>query len=139
MRELSEAGIKGVTYARTLGIAVDIRRKDTSNESLKLNAGRLKDYINRMVLYPKKGKYEKKPAVKEANADTLQSADAKSQNKSRHVLPLPKPEAGFSWSKLTPDMKNASAYKTLRTEWKTASGFYKRQEEAKKKAATGKK
>jgi len=139
LRELAEAGIKGVAYARSLGISVDTRRKDTSNETLKLNAQRLKDYVNRMILYPKKNKYEKKPAVKEANADTLQSADAKSQNTHRHVIPLPQPEAGFSWAKLTPELKNASAYKTLRTEWKTASGFYKRQEERKKKAATAKK
>ena len=139
VRELSEAGINGLSYARSLGISVDTRRKDTSNETLKLNAGRLKDYVNRMVLYPKKNKYEKKPAVKEANADTLQSADSKFQNTHPHVIALPKPEAGFSWSKMTPELKNASAYKTLRTEWKTASGFYKRQEERKKKAATGKK
>ncbi len=139
VRELAEAGIKGVTYARSLGISVDTRRKDTSNETLKLNAQRLKDYVNRMILYPKKNKYEKKPAVKEANADTLQSADAKSQNTHRHVIALPQPEVGFSWAKLTPEMKAASAYKTLRTEWKTASGFYKRQEERKKKAATAKK
>jgi hypothetical protein len=106
---------------------------------LKLNAQRLKDYVNRMILYPKKNKYQKNPTVKEANSDALQSADAKVQNTHPHVLPLPQPEAGFSWAKLTPEMKNATAYKTLRTEWKTATGFYKRQEERKKKAATAKK
>jgi len=139
VRELQEAGIKGVQFARSIGISVDARRKDTSNETLKLNANRLKDYVNRLVLHPKKGKYEKKPVVAEATQEKLNGPDAKFQNTHRHVLPLPKPEAGFSWSKLTPEMKNSSAYKTLRTEWKTASGFYKRQEERKKKAATVKK
>ena len=57
-KELKEAGIKGLSYARSLGIAVDLRRKDTSKETLDLNAGRIKEYISRMILYPRN---EKKP------------------------------------------------------------------------------
>ena len=40
-KELKEAGIRGLSYARSLGIAVDLRRKDTSKETLDLNAGRI--------------------------------------------------------------------------------------------------
>ncbi len=139
VRELQEAGVKGVAFARSIGIAVDARRKDTSNETLKLNANRIKEYLNRLVLYPRKGKYDKKPVVAEAKQEQLAGPDAKFQNTHPLVLPLPQPEQGYTWSKLTPELKNTSAYKTLRTEWKTASGFYKRQEERKKKAATAKK
>jgi large subunit ribosomal protein L13e len=129
LRELREAGIKGVEYARSLGIAVDLRRKDTSNETLKLNSGRVKDYISRMILYPRsKGQYEKKPVVAE-----------KVQNTLKHVLPLPKPEVGYSWANITKEMKEANAFKIQRTELKTTKGFYKRLEEAKKKATSGKK
>ncbi len=104
-----------------------------------MNANRLKDYLNRLVLHPRKGKYDKKPVVAEAKPEQLQGPDAKFQNTNPQVLPLPKAEAGYSWSKLTPELTKSSAYKTLRTEWKTATGFYKRQEERKKKAATAKK
>ena len=45
VRELKEAGIRGLSYARSLGIAIDLRRKDTSKETLDLNAGRIKEYI----------------------------------------------------------------------------------------------
>jgi hypothetical protein len=50
------------------------------------------------------------------------------------TLALPKPEAGWSWTNITKEMKDQIVYKTLRKEWKTASGFYKRLEEAKKRA-----
>ena len=140
LRELREAGIKGVEYARSIGIAVDLRRKDTSNETLKLNSGRVKEYLNRLVLYPRsKGRYEKKPQIAEAKEEVLAGPDAKVQNTHRHVIPLPKPEAGYSWTTITKEMKEANAFKTLRTELKTSKGFYKRLEEAKKKAASGKK
>lgn len=134
LRELREAGILSVNYARSIGIAIDARRKDTSNETLKLNAGRIKEYLNRIVLHPKKkGKYAKNPIVKEATAEQLAGPDAKFQNTHPHVIALPKAEEGFSWTTITPELKNLSAYKTLRTEWKTANGFYKRLEESKKK------
>ena len=45
VKELKEAGIRGLSYARSLGIAVDLRRKDTSKETLDLNAGRIKEYL----------------------------------------------------------------------------------------------
>jgi large subunit ribosomal protein L13e len=138
LRELREAGVRGVEYARSLGISVDLRRKDTSTETLKLNAGRVKEYLSKMILYPRGGRYEKKAPVAEAKAEVLAGPDAKAQNTNKHVIPLPKPEPGFSWTNITNDMKNAQAFKTLRTELKTTKGFYKRLEEAKKKAATKK-
>ncbi len=129
-------------YARSIGIAVDLRRKDTSNESLKTNEGRLREYLRKIVLYPRKHgsgyKYDKKPIVAEAKEEQLNHPNAKSQNTTKHVIPLPKTEAGYSWTNITKDMKDASAYKTIRTEWKTASGFYKRLEAQKKKAQDAK-
>ncbi len=129
-------------YARSVGIAVDLRRKDTSNESLKLNEERLKEYLRKIILYPRKHasgyKYDKKAVIPEAKEEQLNHPDAKSQNTTKHVIPLPKPEVGYSWTNITKDMKDSSAYKTIRTEWKTASGFYKRLEAQKKKAQDSK-
>ena len=64
VKELKEAGIRGLSYARSLGIAIDLRRKDTSKETLDLNAGRIKEYLSRMILYPRKEKKKEKKEEK---------------------------------------------------------------------------
>ena len=133
-KELKEAGIRGLSYARSLGIAVDLRRKDTSKETLDLNAGRIKEYISRMILYPRNEKNpDKKPQVPEATAEKLKSAEAKVQNTVKGVLELPKKEIGYSFAPITDEMKKKNVYQTQRKEIKTAKGFYKRLEKIKSK------
>ena len=97
------------------------------------NVSRLKDYLNRIVLYPRKGVYDKKPIIKEATKERLSAPDAKFQNTTRTILPLPKAESGISFVALTKEMKAFGAYQTLRKEWKQQKGVYKRLEAAKKK------
>merc|ERR1712076_178109 len=53
LEELKEAGINR-KVARTIGIAVDHRRKNKSEESLKLNVQRLKEYKSKLVVFPRK-------------------------------------------------------------------------------------
>lgn len=138
--ELKEAQIQGVDYARTLGIAVDLKRKDTCKETTSVNAQRIKDYISRMILYPRKeGKMDKKPQVKEATAEQLNSAEAKMQNTSRKIIPFPKEECGYCFAPITDAMKKENIFKKQRVERKTANGFYRRMEERKKKLAAKKK
>ena len=133
-KELKEAGIRGLSYARSLGIAVDLRRKDTSKETLDLNAGRIKEYISRMILYPRnEQKPDKKPQVPEATAEKLNSAEAKVQNTVKGVIELPKKEIGYSFAPITDEMKKKNAYQTQRKEIKTAKGFYARLEKIKAK------
>lgn len=132
---MNAAGILSLNEARSLGISVDVRRKDTSNETLTANTQRLKTYLSKIILHPRKqGKTAKKSLVPEATKEVLAGPNSKSQNTTKQVIPLPKQEAGFTWTNLTKEIKEASAYKTLRTEWKTATGYYKRLEEFKKKA-----
>ena len=134
VKELKEAGIRGLSYARSLGIAIDLRRKDTSKETLDLNAGRIKEYLSRMILYPRKeNKPEKKPQVPEAPADKLKSAEAGVQNTLKGVIELPKKEVGYSFEAITDEMKKKNVYQTKRKEIKTAQGFYKRLEKIKGK------
>ena len=134
VKELKEAGIRGLSYARSLGIAIDLRRKDTSKETLDLNAGRIKEYLSRMILYPRKeNKPEKKPQVPEATADKLKSAEAGVQNTLKGVIELPKKEVGYSFEAITDEMKKKNAYQTQRKEIKTAKGFYARLEKIKAK------
>ena len=133
-KELKEAGIRGLSYARSLGIAVDLRRKDTSKETLDLNSGRIKDYISRMILYPRNEKKPaKKPQVPEATADKLNSPEAKVQNKIKGVIELPKKGIGYNFAPITDEMKKQNVYQTQRKEIKTAQGFYKRLEKIKAK------
>ena len=133
-KELKEAGIKGLSYARSLGIAVDLRRKDTSKETLDLNAGRIKEYISRMILYPRNEKKpDKKPQVPEATADKLNTPEAKVQNTLKSVIELPKKEIGYCFAPITDEIKNKNVYQIQRKEIKTAQGFYTRLEKIKAK------
>merc|ERR1712228_740884 len=49
--ELQEAGIS-TKYARTIGISVDPRRRNRSQEGLSRNVRRLKKYTSSLVLFP---------------------------------------------------------------------------------------
>ena len=136
--ELKKAGILSLNYARSIGIAIDLRRKDTSNEAQTANVNRLKEYLAKMILYPRK-KADKKAVVKEATEEQLQAPEAKEQNTCKCVIPLPKEEVGYTFAPITKEMKSANVYKTQRTEIKTAQGFYKRMEARKQKLAAKKK
>ena len=136
--ELKKAGILSLNYARSIGIAIDLRRKDTSNEAQTANVNRLKEYLAKMILYPRK-KADKKAVVKEATEEQLKAPEAKEQNTCKCVIPLPKEEVGYTFAPITKEMKSANVYKTQRTEIKTAQGFYKRMEARKQKLAAKKK
>ena len=133
-KEIENAGLKNLLYVRSLGIAIDLKRKDTCKETLDLNTKRIKDYISRIILYPRK-KVHKNPIVKEADDNLINTVEAKEQNKCKFVIDFPKEDPGFEFSKVTDDMKKDIVYKKQRTEIKTAKGFYKRLEESKKKSA----
>ncbi|KAJ1555879.1 60S ribosomal protein L13 [Cladochytrium tenue] len=68
--ELKSAGI-GKRYARTIGIAVDHRRKNRSEESLQLNVARLKEYQSKLILFPKNSK---KPRKGDSSAEEVAAA-----------------------------------------------------------------
>ena len=56
---LQEAGIRR-KEARSIGIAVDHRRRNRSNESLELNVQRLKAYKAKLIVFPRKAGKPKK-------------------------------------------------------------------------------
>jgi large subunit ribosomal protein L13e len=65
--ELKQAGLNA-QYARTIGIAVDPRRRNRSQEGLSRNAARLKKYVSNLVLFPVapkgKDKWDKEKMIK---------------------------------------------------------------------------
>ncbi|MGH0123996.1 UNVERIFIED_CONTAM: hypothetical protein FKN15_019270 [Acipenser sinensis] len=59
LEELKAAGIHK-KVARTIGIAVDARRRNRSTESLQTNVQRLKEYRSKLILFPRKASAPKK-------------------------------------------------------------------------------
>jgi large subunit ribosomal protein L13e len=48
----------GAQFARSVGITVDHRRKNRSQEAFETNKARLTNYLSKLVLYPRhEGKY----------------------------------------------------------------------------------
>ena len=155
LEELKNAGLNA-KFARTIGIAVDCRRQDTSIEARDLNAKRLKAYLAKLILFP--GKRTKKLAKKpEAMTDTkkvrkqiiadaptekLNSAAAKEQSTDKVVLPAQEPKLREKPQTITPEMKGTKSYCKLRMERVKAkyAGIRKKraeiaQKEAEEKAA----
>ena len=52
LQELKAAGVSP-KYARTVGIAVDHRRRNRCQESLDANVQRLKNYMEKLIVFPR--------------------------------------------------------------------------------------
>ena len=107
IEELKAAGINK-RVARTLGIAVDYRRRNKTINSLQLNVQRLKEYRAKLILFPKK---LSKPKKGDSTEEELKLA---TQLKGHTVLPihvLPKREKARA---ITEAEKKYSAFNALR-------------------------
>jgi len=106
LTELKAAGIPRL-YAPTVGIAVDHRRQNLSEESLAANVERLKEYMTRLIVFPRKSNKPKKgdASKEEQTAETV--------TKIGTLIPK---VAGFSEISKSDAPKNVEggAYATLR-------------------------
>jgi large subunit ribosomal protein L13e len=82
--------------AMNIGIAIDYRRHNHCEESLKLNVERLEEYKNRLVFLTKKNK--ELPARQVIGT----------------IMPLPKPSKEIVMETITQEMKDFKAYTTMR-------------------------
>ncbi|KAF2673491.1 ribosomal protein L13e [Microthyrium microscopicum] len=73
LAELKEAGIAR-KLASTIGISVDPRRQNISEESLKANVARLQDYKKRLILFPRRSG---KKSTKNGDASASEVTKAK--------------------------------------------------------------
>lgn len=89
--------------ARTIGIAVDHRRKNRSTESLSTNVRRLRNYKKRLILFPKRSS---KPAKQDSPKEVL--AEAKQLTKS--ILPVRQPKLKIRHAKITEEQKKKGAF-----------------------------
>eukprot|EP00796_Vickermania_ingenoplastis_P002325 gene2325-1461_t len=105
--ELTAAGLKP-RYAATIGIRVDGRRKNKSEEGLNINVQRLKDYMSKLVLFPINHKKVQKGEASDAECK------AAKQDRSRSVsLSLVRPAAEAP-RKVTAEEKSKNVYKFLK-------------------------
>ncbi|KAG7099143.1 hypothetical protein E1B28_001014 [Marasmius oreades] len=104
LAELKEAGV-GRKEARGVGIVVDHRRRNLSEEGKKVNVERLKAYKERLVVFPRKAG---KPKKGDSSAEELKAATI------RQALPLPDPYPAETPRKITAEERKFEAYKTLR-------------------------
>jgi large subunit ribosomal protein L13e len=111
LRELKEAGIQP-TFAQTIGIAVDHRRTNRSEEQLQVNVQRLKAYKDQLILFPKK-RSSKASSTKAGMDSTAEECNAASQY-SGTIQPLIKPQQTVVMGEVTEEMKAVSAVTTMK-------------------------
>lgn len=107
LAELKAAGINP-TYARTVGISVDYRRRNKSVESVQINAQRLKEYQSKLILFPIHNKKKLRPG--EA---TEEERNVASQLKGE-ILPIRQASVKAKARIPKEDEKAFSPYNTLR-------------------------
>ena len=97
LEELKVAGLHP-SYAQTVGIAVDHRRTNKSQESLDLNVARLTEYKTKLIILKKK-------------SDPTESV---SQFKGV-IQPIAKPDDAIVMEAVTAEMKDFKAFSTMRS------------------------
>lgn len=130
LQEIKAAGL-GVNFARSIGIAVDHRRKNRSQEGLDKNKQRLLQYVNNLVLFPRN---EKAPVTK-AKSGILNDTPKENQkfnadavvNTPARLIKRVKPVGGA----LLDSIKKAKVYRTIRQEWNNQRNEGKRLKKAK--------
>lgn len=69
--ELRKANIQP-RYARTIGISVDLRRKNKSEEAMNANVKRLENYMSRLIIFPAPSKKKTQPKPEIAEGTTIE-------------------------------------------------------------------
>jgi len=104
LAELKEAGI-GRKEAKGVGIVVDHRRRNLSEEGKKLNVERLNAYKERLIVFPRN---TNKPKKGDSSPEDLKVATT------RATLPLPEAHPAEAPRKILPEERKVEAFRTLR-------------------------
>lgn len=131
LAELKEAGIPR-KLAPTIGISVDPRRQNLSEESFATNVNRLKAYRTRLILFPRKhGKHKNGDASKDEIKDAQNLVtNLRSSLPITHLAPA---ITELSKDEL-PDLIEGGAYRKLRDARSEARNLGKLEKRAKDKA-----
>jgi len=133
LNEIRSVGL-GVEFAKTIGITVDHRRKNRSQESFEANKARLTNYLSKLVLYPKhEGHYVSKAKNGILN-DTPKDQQTVATAPTVNVLaPLVKRVRSVSKIELE-RLRKSSAYRSIRQEWNNQRNEGIRQKKAREAA-----
>uniref|UniRef100_A0A1W7R9S6 60S ribosomal protein L13 n=1 Tax=Hadrurus spadix TaxID=141984 RepID=A0A1W7R9S6_9SCOR len=126
LEELKAAGIHK-REAKTIGIAVDYRRRNKSVESLQQNVQRLKEYRSKLILFPRKAS---KPRKGDATAEEIKLATQLQGT----VMPVHQPIKREKARVPSEEEKNFKAFITLRQARAHGRLWGKRQKKAKEAA-----
>ena len=113
MQELGQAKLSP-RFAQTVGIAVDNRRHDTSEEAFQLNVQRLESYKSKLILFPRRADKPKKGDIHDATAEKLKSAEAAKQNTHKHVVEKPTRKLREAPQKITKEQRDTRVYRKIR-------------------------
>ncbi|KZP16795.1 ribosomal protein L13e [Athelia psychrophila] len=102
--ELKEAGV-GRKEARGVGIVVDHRRRNLSEEGKLINVERLKAYKERLIVFPRNAK---KPKHGDSTGDDLKAETTRAAPALPEAIPHEAPR------KITDEEREFKAYRTLR-------------------------
>ena len=105
IEELKAAGIRKVE-ALSIGIPVDHRRKNRSEEGLKLNADRLKAYKERLIVVPRPTKQNKQKMPDLSSVATTRATI--------EAFPIPAGTTPEAPRAITAEEKESNAVRTLR-------------------------
>jgi len=105
LAELKEAGV-GKKEARGVGIVVDHRRRNLSEEGKLVNVERLKAYKEKLIVFPRKAG---KPKKGDSSAEDLKAETT------RITAPLPEGIPAEAPRKITKEEHEFKAFRTLRT------------------------
>jgi len=131
LQELKDAGINRAE-AMGLGIAVDARRTNKSQESLALNVARLKEYRAKLIVFPRRA----------GKAKAGDSADVSSAQQQANLAVVNPASTELEVAEVTSSMKEQMVYATIRRERSNArmvGARVKRDEDAAQKAKDKKK
>ena len=113
LAEIAKVGLNK-KFAATVGISIDHRRTNKSEESLNRNVEKLKEYLDKLVVLPKKeGKPLQAPKGQISDATNVPQTV---QNTERKVLGNPEIKLREKKIKITKDMKNFAPYATIAME-----------------------
>merc|ERR1712061_160766 len=96
--------------AITIGISVVHRRRNRCAESLQANVDRLKVYMSKLKIFPKKAG-KKGCKAGDTPKSELQNV---AQNTLKEIIPVPKPDLTIESRAITAKEKEESAYKKLK-------------------------
>lgn len=105
LEELKAAKISP-SFARTIGISVDHRRRNRSEESLQLNVARLQTYLSKLVLFPKKSNAPKKGDSSAAECEAATQLVGT-------IMPISNTTTTEAPRKVTQAEKDVNVFKTL--------------------------